>query len=315
MELGTLQVVSARQKWVNEARDFTPWLSENIESLSKAIGIELEVENIEVACGPYAADILAKDTLTGKYVVIENQLGKTDHDHLGKAITYASVLDAASIVWIATEFTQEHKKSLDWLNDHTTDDISFYGVQIELWQIDESKPALRFNVVNRPNEAVRQAAKTKASEDLSKSKKFQLEFWTKFRDKLASTKKIPSLQTPRPQYWFDISLGKANIHISNTCNTDENTVGIRIYIGNKIADKMLPYLESKKVDIEGSIGQALLWNPNPNNRDKVITLLFPTDFDSLQKVEESIEWLVEYTIKAKETFSKIIRQMPIAIEN
>lgn len=310
MELGILKTVTPRQKWNNEARDFTPWLANNISELNKALGLELEVENTEVSVGPYSADILAKDTGTDNYVVIENQLEKTNHDHLGKAITYASVLDASMIIWIATEFTEEHKKSLDWLNDHTNDEISFYGVQLELWQIDESKAALRFNVISKPNQAVRQAARSKANEDLSDKRKFQFDFWSKFKEKLAKTKKIPSLQTPRPQYWFDVTLGKSYIHISNTCNTDDNTVGVRIYIGNKIADTMLPFLESKKDEIESSIGQKLIWNPNPDNRDKVIVLQHTTDFEDERKLDESLNWLVDYTIKFRETFSKIIKQAP-----
>lgn len=310
MELGILKTVTPRQKWNNEARDFTPWLANNISELNKALGLELEVENTEVSVGPYSADILAKDTGTDNYVVIENQLEKTNHDHLGKAITYASVLDASMIIWIATEFTEEHKKSLDWLNDHTNDEISFYGVQLELWQIDESKAALRFNVISKPNQAVRQAARSKANEDLSDKRKFQFDFWNKFKEKLAKTKKIPSLQTPRPQYWFDVTLGKSYIHISNTCNTDDNTVGVRIYIGNKIADTMLPFLESKKDEIETSIGQKLIWNPNPDNRDKVIILQHTTDFEDERKLDESLNWLVDYTIKFRETFSKIIKQAP-----
>lgn len=310
MELGILKTVTPRQKWNNEARDFTPWLANNISELNKALGLELEVENTEVSVGPYSADILAKDTGTDNYVVIENQLEKTNHDHLGKAITYASVLDASMIIWIATEFTEEHKKSLDWLNDHTNDEISFYGVQLELWQIDESKAALRFNVISKPNQAVRQAARSKANEDLSDKRKFQFDFWSKFKEKLAKTKKIPSLQTPRPQYWFDVTLGKSYIHISNTCNTDDNTVGVRIYIGNKIADIMLPFLESKKDEIESSIGQKLIWNPNPDNRDKVIILQHTTDFEDERKLDESLNWLVDYTIKFRETFSKIIKQAP-----
>lgn len=310
MELGKLKTITPRKKWNNEARDFTPWLANNIEELNKTIGLELEVENTEVAVGPYSADILAKDTGTGKYVVIENQLEKTNHDHLGKSITYASVLDASSVIWIATNFTEEHKKSLDWLNDHTTDEISFFGVQIELWQIDDSNAALRFNVVSKPNQAVRQAARSKAVEDLSDSRKFQFDFWNNFKDKLAKTKKIPSLQTPRPQYWFDVSLGKSNIHISNTCNTEENMVGVRIYIGNKIADTMLPYLEHEKVEIEKAIGQKLIWNPNPDNRDKVIYLQHSTDFNDQQKVEEALNWLVEYTVKFRETFAKMIKNAP-----
>ena len=310
MELGILKTVAARQKWSNEARDFTPWLANNINELNKALGLELEVENTEVAAGPYSADILAKDTLTDKYVIIENQLEKTNHDHLGKAITYASVLDASIIIWIATDFTEEHKKALDWLNDHTSDEISIYGVQVELWQIDNSNAALRFNVISKPNEAVRQAARSKAIDDLSDNRKFQFDFWNKFKDKLAKTKKIPSLQTPRPQYWFDISLGKSKIHISNTCNTEENMVGVRVYIGNKIADTMLPYLESKKTEIETAIGQPLQWNPNPNNRDKIIVLLHTTDFNDQQKVEEALDWLVNYTIKFRDIFSKLIIPRP-----
>lgn len=310
MELGILKTVTPRQKWGNEARDFTPWLAENIIELNKALGLELEVENIEVGVGPYSADILAKDTGTDEYVVIENQLEKTNHDHLGKAITYASVLDASTIIWIATDFTEEHKKSLDWLNDHTHEKISFYGVQVELWQIDDSKAALRFNVISKPNLAVRQAARSKGTDDLSDKRRFQFEFWNKFKDKLAKTKKIPSLQTPRPQYWFDVTLGKSYIHISNTCNTDDNTVGVRIYIGNKIADSMLPFLESKKDEIEKSIGQKLSWKSNPDNRDKVIILQHTTDFADKEKLDEAINWLVDYTIKFRETFSKIIKQTP-----
>jgi len=310
MELGILKTMTPRKKWNHEERDFTPWLAENINELSKAVGIELEVENIEVAVGPYSADILAKDTGTGEFVVIENQLEKTNHDHLGKAITYASVLDASTIIWLATDFTEEHKKALDWLNDHTNDDMSFYGVQLELWQIDDSKPALRFNIISKPNLAVRQAARSMAIEELSDKRKFQYDFWVKFRDKLAKTKKIPSLHTPRPQYWFDIALGKTDIHLSNTCNTDENSVGIRVYIGNKIADTMLPYLESRKEEIEKSLGESLSWNPNPDNRDKVILLLHPTDFNKPEKVDEAIDWLIEKSIKFREVFSKIIKQAP-----
>jgi hypothetical protein len=309
MELGELKKVPARNNWKDEASDFTPWLASNIHILSKAIGVELEVENMEVACGPYSADILAKDTGTGKYVIIENQLEKTNHDHLGKALTYASVLlDVSTIVWVATEFTEEHTKTLDWLNDHTTDEISFYGVQIELWAIDNSKPAIRLNVVSKPNEAVRQATKTKNSEELSDSKKFQYDFWIRLKAKLEKTKKFPSLQTPSAQYWYNIALGRSHVNLSVTCNTDTGTVGVRVYIGNKIVDSMLPYLESRKEEIERTIGQSLTWNPNPENRDKIIGLTHETDLDNDAKIEEALNWLTEYSIKFRETFSRVIRE-------
>jgi hypothetical protein len=312
MDLGKLKQIAPREKWKHEAPDFTPWLAQHIDELNVALGLELEVENMEVAAGPYHADILAKDIGTNKYVVIENQLGKTNHDHLGKSITYASVLDASTVIWIATDFTEEHQKALDWLNDHTTDEISFYGVQLELWQIEDSKPALRFNVISKPNLAVRQAAKVKVDEELSDKRKVQFDFWKKFAENLEKTKKIPSVQSPRPQYWFDVTLGKSNIHLSNTCNTNTDTVSVRVYIANKISETMYPYLENKKVEIEDKVGQPLLWNPNNAPRDKVIILSHKTDFNDKKKIEEAVNWLVEYTIKFRDVFSKIIKQKGVA---
>lgn len=305
--LGNIKKVSLRKIWKNEAYDFTPWLSKNIEQIGDAIGIELEFENKEVSVGPYFADILAKDIGTNKVVVIENQLEKTNHDHLGKCITYASVLDASAVIWIASKFTDEHKKALDWLNDHTSDEIGFYGIKVELWQIDNSQPAVRFNVVSEPNDVVRQASKQKKFEELSDTRKKQLEFWTAFRKKLAETKKINSLQTPRPQYWFDISLGKSGINLSNIFNTDKNEIGVRVYISNKKVDEWLPYFESKREIIENEIGSKLVWNPNPNKRDKVITLIKHFDLEDRQNWKEGIEWLSEKSIKFRQIFSKIIK--------
>jgi hypothetical protein len=110
--LGSLKKINPRTQWANEAINFTPWLAEdeNIQLLAAELGIELEVESIEAAVGPYSADILARDTATGDFVVIENQLNKTDHDHLGKMITYAAFLGASAVVWLAPKFTDEHKK-------------------------------------------------------------------------------------------------------------------------------------------------------------------------------------------------------------
>lgn len=306
--LGEIKKVQLRKIWKNEAYDFTPWLSDNLEQIGEAIGLELEFEDREVSVGPYSADILAKDAGTDKFVVIENQLEKTNHDHLGKCITYASVLDASAVIWIASKFTDEHKKALDWLNDHTSDEIGFYGIKVELWQIDNSQPAVRFNVVSEPNAVVRQATKRKEQGELSETRKTQLEFWTAFREKLADTGKVRSLQTPRPQYWFDVALGKSGINLSNTFNTDRNEIGVRVYIGNKKVEEWLPYFESKKEHIENQIGSELIWNPNPDNRDKVITLTKQFDLENKENWKLGIEWLAEKTIKFRETFSKVIKE-------
>lgn len=306
--LGKIKNVPLRSIWKNEAYDFTPWLAENITELGQALGLELEFEDKEVSVGPYSADILAKDVGTGQYVVIENQLEKTNHDHLGKCVTYSAVLNASAVIWVASEFTEEHKKALDWLNDHTTEEIAFYGVKIELIQIDSSSPAIQFNVKSSPNEVVRQATKRKEQGELTETRKLQLDFWTEFKDKLKETGKIGSLQTPRPQYWFDVALGKSGINLSNTFNTWDNIIGVRVYISNKVADDWLPYFESHKEEIEKKIGSKLDWNPNPDNKDKVIVLTKPYELDNKENWKEPIDWLVNQTIIFRETFAKLIRE-------
>ncbi len=315
--LGDLRNVNVRERWKNEAQDFTPWLAEeeNIRLLGNALGIELEVENTEVAVGPYSADILAKDSGTDKYVVIENQLEKTDHDHLGKAITYASALDASAVVWIASTFTEEHQRALTWLNDHTSEDVAFYGVKLELWQIDESHPAVRFNVISKPVDIVRQAAIKRAAGDLTEVQRLQLDFWTEFREALLKTNKVPSAQMARPQYWFDVALGRSGINLSNTCNTYDNRIGIRVYISNKVADVALPQLLRDKEEIEAEIGENLEWNPNPENRDKVIVLTRDAELVDRALWDQYIDWMVEMTLRFRKAFAPRVKKLILTRED
>jgi hypothetical protein len=311
--LGTLAVTPVRSVWTNEAFDFTPWLAQapNIARLGEALGLELEVEHTEVAVGPYSADILAKEVGSGKYVVIENQLERTDHDHLGKAITYAAVLDAAIVVWVATDFTAEHQKALDWLNDHSTGSIGFYGVKLELWKIDGSRPALRFNVVSQPTEIVRQASITKATEDLTDAKKLQLEFWSAFRESLLSRRIVPSAQSARPQYWYEISLGRSGIHLSAIANTYEGKIGVRVYFANQVADQALAQLELEREVIESELGFALAWNPNPQNRDKILLVVREADLSNRAQWPEYLDWLIDRTSRLRTAFAPRIKRLDL----
>lgn len=305
--LGKINTVPLKHIWKSEPQEFTPWLAENLSEIGNAVGLELELVGIEVSAGPFSADILAKDTGTDTFVVIENQFTKTDHDHLGKCITYASVLDASAVIWVAPKFTDEHKKALDWLNDHTSDEIGFYGVKLELWKIDNSLPAVRFNVISEPNTAVRQATMRKEQGELSDSKKKQLQFWTDLREKLQKTGKVMSLHTPRGQYWYDIALGKSGIHLSNVYNTDRNEIGLRVYISNKSVPEWMPYFDENKDLIEREIGAQLLWDPNPENKDKIIALFKAYDLDNSIEREKALDWLVEEALKFRKVFSKLIK--------
>lgn len=163
--LGRLErVADLRSVWTGEATDFTPLLAkaDNLTLLGETLGLELEFEASERAVGPFRADILCKDSMSKAWVLVENQLERTDHSHLGQLLTYAAGLDAVTIVWIAARFTDEHRATLDWLNRITDDSFRFFGVEIELWKIGASPIAPRFNIVAQPNNwtrSVTQAAR------------------------------------------------------------------------------------------------------------------------------------------------------------
>ena len=313
-ELGEIRRVNVRKRWPHEQSDFTPWLADekNMKLLADAVGLELEVENTEVAVGPYSADILAKDPGTDRYVVIENQFGKTNHDHLGKLITYGSVLDASAIVWLAERFTEEHHRALDWLNDHTEEGLAFYGVALDLWQIDESRPAVRFNVVSRPPAAGGKAAVAKASQKLTETKRLQLDFWTLFSQKLRQHGVVRSPQTPRPQYWFDVALGRSGFVLSNIANTYDNRIGVRLYLNNKVATVALEQLKKERDQIEEEIGAKLLWDPNPDNRDKVIVLHRDCDLSDRDGWPAHADWLVQQVAKFRKVFGPRIRKLDLS---
>jgi hypothetical protein len=177
VNLGRLVRVDLRHAWPNEATAFTPWLAkaENLSLLGEAIGKDLEPYAEEQSVGPFRADILCRETGTDAWVLIENQLERTDHTHLGQLLTYAAGLNTVTVVWVAERFTDEHRAALDWLNQKTPEDISFFGLEVELWKIGDSQMAPKFNVVCKPNVWSRHVA---ASTDTSESRQFCWDYWS-----------------------------------------------------------------------------------------------------------------------------------------
>lgn len=302
MELVKLEKISPRKQWKNEQYDFTPWLADNLQELGDAINMNLEFIESEKPVGPYFADILAKEMDSNNLVVIENQLEKTDHDHLGKCLTYTSVLGAKTVVWISTKFTDEHRQAFEWLNENTNSELSFFAIELSLLKVSNDVASVVFDVVASPNNIVKVAHDKK---QLSNTENLQYKFWQDFRDAISGDFK--NLQTPRPQYWFDIALGKSNIVMSNTYNKNTNTIGCRVYINNSIANNMLAYLEQKKDEIEKELGFSMTWNPRPDNKDKVIIIDRKFDMENESEYREAIKWLREKTIIVHRVFSKAIK--------
>ena len=312
--LGSLEQVPLRKIWPHEAADFTPWLAEeeNLALLGQALGLELELEDVERAVGPYSADIVARDA-TGALVVIENQLEKTNHDHLGKCLTYASVLDASTVVWIAASFTDEHKKALDWLNDKTGVGVGFYAVRLELWRIDDSSPAIRFNVVSYPADIVKRSQQSRPDRELSETKKLQLEWWTAVRDGLVAQGVVKSPQGPGPRYWYNVALGRSGVKLSCTANTWDNAISVRVHLrGRNGGAAALAELLESRAAIEAEIGDALEWNPNPDAADKTIRLLREADLTRRDRWPEYVAWMVDGIKRFRETFGRRVKRLELS---
>lgn len=280
-------------------------------ALSDTLGLEqLQLERTEFPVGPYYADILAK-SISGEYVVIENQFNKTNHDHLGKLVTYGATLGASIVIWIAEKFSEEHKKAIEWLNEHTTSELSFFAVQLEAFQIDESSPAIQFKIISSPNELIRAATLAKTSGNLSENQKLQLEFWTEFQKRLLEKKVVTSTQTPRPQYWFDVPLGRSGIYLSNTLNTSDQKIGVRVYISNRVGDAALNQLMSQRDAIEMEIGLPLQWNPNPEKRDKIIATYRDVDLSIRSEWPEYVDWFVDLTQNFRKAFMPRVKRLEL----
>lgn len=260
INLGTMeQLTDLREVWKHEAHDFTKWLAEeeNLMLLSNAVGIDIVLGEVESSVGSFNVDIFASEEGTGRKIVIENQLGNTDHDHLGKAITYAAGKGADVVIWVVKRARDEHRQAVEWLNQRTDENVGFFLVEIQLWKIDNSAPAVKFSVVERPNDW----AKTlKIQSSLSPLQKLQVEFWHSFVNHAFAQdefRKAFSSQKPQPQHWYNLAAGTSQYHISLTANTQKKRIGAEIYISDN--KELFEQFKSQKADIEQELGMKLEW--------------------------------------------------------
>jgi hypothetical protein len=315
MPLGTLQEVELREIWRSEATEFTPWLAreENLAKLGEALELELEIESQERNVGPFRADILCKDLNTQDWVLIENQIERTDHNHLGQLMTYAAGLKAVSIIWVAAEFTDEHRAALDWLNEITEEGVNFFGVEIELWRIGDSPIAPKFNVVSKPNlwtHTVSQAAKAGDAAELSATKQLQLEYWTAFREFVKGRKGLPRPQKARPQHWMNFAIGRTNFHIFAFTNTKESLIGMGLVIKGQDAKPHFHLLESEKSAIEQEFGGPLEWKELPAALESHIMISRPnSDLADKTKWDTYQAWMAESLQKFTKAFKDRVREL------
>lgn len=313
MTLGKIEKVDLRDIWETEDKDFTPWLAEekNIVLLGDSIGIDLEVESQEKNVGPFRADILARDTSANHYVLIENQLEVTDHKHLGQIMTYAAGLDAFSIIWIAKQFTEEHRAAIDWLNRITDDHINFFGIEIEVLKIGNSIAAPQFKVIAKPNDWTRSVKKAANDGELSEIKVSQRNYWIALKDYVADNGNPFKMQKPLPQHWTNIAMGRSGFHLGLTVNSQKKVITVGFEINTDDKSKNKEYFDFLKEHYEHDaatvISDKLIWSRMDDKKVSLVTLSEKFDFLDSTTHADQFAWLFDTTKKFLKFFCPKIK--------
>lgn len=310
--LGKLERIPLRQAWAHEAGEFTPWLAQpdNLLLLAEALGLgELELAGIEHPVGDFKVDILCTDD--GGKVIIENQLEKTNHTHLGQILTYAAGVGACKVIWLAEAFRTEHVAALEFLNQHTTDELDFFAVEIELWRIGDSPMAPSFNVVVKPNDWAKTGRQNaKAAATTTPTKQRQLEFWTGWQAWLQARGSTLRPQKPLPKHWTNIALGRSGIRLAATVNSSESLVGMEVFIRHENSKSMFKQLQARQAEIDAALGTTLEWMELPGGHACRILQVRPASpLENEDQWPAYYAWLEQAALRMSEVFRPLVREL------
>jgi hypothetical protein len=305
INLGTLkEITDLRTVWPHEALNFTPWVAENVDLLADAVGLDITVDETESSVGDFNVDIYASETSTDRKIIIENQLEDTDHDHLGKLITYASGKGADVVIWIVKHAREEHKAAVEWLNNHTDEKIGFFLCEIKLFQIGDSQIAPAFTVVERPNDWTKEIKKTTAANPTQQQR---LEYWQAFNDYAVQNvefSKAFNRRKPSTDHWYSLSLGSSACGINILRIQKRNEIGVEFYISDD--KELFKLVYSHKDEIESVMGMKLDWRELPEKKASRIVIEKVVELDNRDKWSEQFEWAMDICLKMKKAFKKYI---------
>ena len=302
------QVSNLRDTWPNEAQNFTPWLAENLDQLGDALGMELDLQQIEAAVGGYSLDILATDLNGNRPVIIENQLETTDHVHLGQLLTYAAGFDAEAIVWVTKEFRDEHRQALDWLNQRTGEETRFFGVVVELWRIGNSPLAPHFRLVATPNDWGKK--KTGGAGSTSERSERYRSFFQSPIESLPK-QKFNTARNARGRSWFSFPTGFRGTSYA-AAFTSGNQVKVELYIDIGTAEQNLALLEDLKSlgsEFELTLGK-LDWQRLDSRRACRVALNRSGSIDGgAGELAELQVWMSDNLVRFKELFEPLLSEL------
>ena len=307
MGIGKLKEVDIRELWKHEQYDFSDWLSkkDNIENLNEILGLTVVDISKATYVGAYRCDLFAKDETTGTKVIIENQLEISNHDHLGKIITYASGLDAKVVVWIVKEAREEHRSAIEWLNNNTNNKVGFFLIEIHAYKIGDSDPAPMFQIVEQPNDFIKNNKSFSKDESMNKSQSQRLEFWNQFNDVIIERGKPFNVRKATTDHWYDVAIGRSDTHISITLVNRDSLIGVALYMpDNKdLYDKVV----QKKEIIEEELGFTLSWERLDNYKaSQIIYRIDGLNFDNHENYNSLMNQVIDKVIKMRDVFRKYI---------
>ena len=277
-EIATLKKINLRDVWKDEVQ-FSDWLAENLSRLGDELGMALERSEREKAVGPFSADIICADQISKFDVVIENQFTRTDHDHLGKMITYASGLQSQIIIWVAPRFRDEHRSAIDWLNDIAGPETGFFGVVLEVFQISDSAYAPHFDIVARPNDWQRQVKRSSSTSRGMPPNETALKLMSFWEDVRAYFEKRSDFMTEQSSvrvgntkfdftHYFPSTVPRH--YLRAKFNRDITQFHVEIFLSGsrdrpEYSQDWLKHLMAVKDEIEEVAGAPLIWdNPEQN---------------------------------------------------
>jgi len=309
--IGKMERVDLRKVWKDEARDFTSWLFDNIDILGEELNINITPVEKEKNVGSFSADILAESG-EGTPILIENQLEKTDHDHLGKLLTYVSNLEAKKAIWISKEPRSEHEKAIEWLNELTSD-VDFYLVKIEAFRIGDSAPAPKFTIIAGPTESGKVVGSEK--KELAERHKKRLKFWEGLLEKSKKRTPLHSNISPSINSWIGTGSGKRGLGFNYVVTYKHGQIELYIDRGKDSQDenkKLFDDLQSHKDEIEKEFGNKLKWERLDDRRASRINKRF--DYAGLndeKKWDKLQDDMVDGMIRLEKSLKKHIRNLKI----
>ncbi|MBA7569240.1 hypothetical protein ES708_10978 [subsurface metagenome] len=282
MQIGKITKVPLRELWQTEDKEFSKWLEENIEYLNDILNIDITVESREERVGPFRVDLFGEDN-NGNKVIIENQLEKTDHDHLGKVLTYLVNLEAGTAIWITKDPRDEHSKVIEWLNETTPDNISFYLIRIEAIKIENQEIAAPlFTIIQGPSFEAKQIGAEK--KDFAVRHRVRRDFWTQLINEMNKNHDYCRNINPSNDSWIGIAMGISGVSLNLVISKKYARSEIYINRGSQEENKMIfDFFYNDKVNIEHAFGDELVWE---RMEDKV-TSRIKDQLDGVNYFEES----------------------------